>query len=138
MELTLDFARKLIELGKKKATEDFGRPICIAIGDDSGALLTFDRMAGTPLRSISISQQKGYTAIRMGVSTDALLNRLQQENLDLSYFCDPGLTALPGGNLLKNKAGKIIGYVGVSGLAVSEDRSITEYIATIVAEENID
>jgi uncharacterized protein GlcG (DUF336 family) len=138
MELTLDLARKLIEIGKEKATKDFGRPICIAIGDDSGALLTFDRMEGAPLRSIRISQQKAYTAIRMGVSTDVFLGRLQQDNLEISYYCDPGLTALPGGNLLKNKAGKIIGSVGVSGLAVSEDQSITEYIAKIVSEENID
>ena len=138
MELTLNLARKLIELGKEKATKDFGRPICIAIGDEAGSLLTFDRMEGAPVRSIRISQQKGYTAIRMGASTDTFLKRLQQDKLEISYFCDPELTALPGGNLLKDKSGKIIGYVGVSGLALSEDQSITEYIASLVAEENID
>jgi glc operon protein GlcG len=138
MELTLNLARKLIEIGKQKATQDFGRPICIAIGDNSGEVLTFDRMEGSPLRSIRISQQKAYTAIRMGVSTDIFLTKLQQENLEVSYYCDSGLTALPGGNLLKDKAGKIIGCVGVSGLAASEDQVITEYISRIVAEENID
>ena len=137
MELTLDNARKLIELGKKKASDDFGRPICIAISDDSGTLLSFDRMEGAPVRSINISQQKAYTAIRMGVSTDAFLARLQKEQLEISYFCDSALTALPGGNLLKNKAGKIIGCVGVSGLTLSEDQSITEYVAKLVAEENL-
>ncbi|MEB3101401.1 GlcG/HbpS family heme-binding protein [Ferviditalea candida] len=138
MELTLNTARKLIEKGKEKAGKNFGRPICIAIGDASGSLLTFDRMEGAPLRSIRISQQKAYTAIRMGVSTDVFLSRLQQDRLEISYYCDPGLTALPGGNLLKNKSGKIIGCVGVSGLAVSEDQAITEYIAKLVSEENID
>lgn len=138
MILTLDLARKLIELGKKKAEMDFGRPICISIGDDSGALLTFDRMEKAPLRSIRISQQKAYTAIRMGVSTDVFLRKLQTENLNISYFCDPELTALPGGNLLKNRSGEIIGCVGVSGLAASEDQMITEFIARIVEEEVVD
>lgn len=138
MELTLEVARKLIETGKRKATEDFGRPICIAVADETGALLSFDRMAGAPMRSINISQSKAYTAIRMGVSTDVLLARLQNEKLEISYYCDPGLTALPGGNLLKNKSGKIIGSVGISGLLASEDQVITEYIAHLVAEENID
>lgn len=138
MELTLNMARKLIEIGKEKANKDFGRPICIAIGDDSGSLLTFDRMEGAPLRSIRISQQKAYTAIRMGVSTDVFLKRLQQDQLEISYYCDSELTALPGGNLLKNKADQLVGCVGVSGLAASEDQMITEYIAKIVAEENID
>jgi glc operon protein GlcG len=137
MELTLDMARKLIEIGKDKARNDFGRPICIAIGDEAGSLLTFDRMENAPVRSIRISQQKAYTSIRMGVSTDVFLKRLQQDQLEISYFCDSELTALPGGNLLKNKNGKIIGCVGVSGLALSEDQSITEYIASLVAEENL-
>lgn len=138
MELTLDLARKLIEIGKEKAIKDFGRPICIAVGDDAGELLTFDRMEGSPIRSIRISQQKAYTAVRMGVSTDVVLSRIQEDNLDLSYYCDPGLTALPGGNLLKDKSGKIIGCVGISGLKASEDQVITEYISKLIEEENID
>lgn len=138
MGLTLNFARKLVEIAKEKATQDFGRPICVAIGDDSGALLSFDRMTGAPLRSIRISQQKAYTAIRMGISTDVFLSRLQEGNLDIRYYCDSELTALPGGNLLKDPSGQIIGCVGVSGLAASEDQVITEYIARIVAEGNIE
>ncbi|MCZ8513939.1 heme-binding protein [Paenibacillus filicis] len=138
MQLTLNLARKLIELGKEKATKDFGRPISITIGDETGSMLTFDRMDGMPQRSIRISQQKAYTAARMGVSTDSLFERIQREHLEISYFCDPGLTALPGGNLLKNRSGEIIGCVGVSGLAPSEDHSITEYIAGIVSEEQAD
>jgi len=138
MQLTLNVARELIEIGKQKATQEFSRPICIAICDDSGALLSFDRMEGAPLRSIRISQQKAYTANRMGIPTDVFLARLQQDNLEISYYCDQELTALPGGNPLMDKAGKVIGCVGVSGLAASEDQRITDYIAGFVAEEILD
>lgn len=132
MDLTL--ARKLIEIGKEKAMQDFDRPICMAITDETGSLLTFDRMPGAPVRSIRISQQKAYTASRMGIATDVFLNNLRQNDLDIRYFCDSGLTALPGGNLLKNKQGTIIGCVGVSGLKAEEDQSITEHIEQLVTE----
>ena len=137
MEMTLSLARQLIEIGKEKATQDFGRPICIAVGDASGELLTFDRMEGAPVRSIQISQQKAYTAIRMGIPTDIFLSRLKEDGLEISYYCDSKLTALPGGHPLKNKSGKIIGCVGISGLAASEDHTITEYIAGLIAEESL-
>ncbi|WP_134703360.1 heme-binding protein [Ammoniphilus sp. YIM 78166] len=138
MELTLNLAKKLIEIGKAKAIQDFGRPICIAVCDPTGALLTFDRMDGAPLRSIRISQSKAYTAARMGIPTDAFLARLRQDNLDIGYFCDPEFTALPGGNPLKDSSGKILGCVGVSGLAASEDQAITEYIAQLVVDGGIE
>ena len=138
MELTLNMARKLIEIGKEKATKDFGRPICIAILDHSGLLVSFDRMEGTPFRCINLSQQKAYTATWMGVSTEALLERIQREQLEISYFGGSGLTALPGGNVLMDKPGKIIGSIGISGLTAAEDQVIADYIANIVKEENID
>ncbi|WP_274651142.1 GlcG/HbpS family heme-binding protein [Paenibacillus humicola] len=138
MALSLENARKIIELGKDKAARDYGRPICIAVGDEHGNLLTFDRMEGAPLRSIAISQQKAYTAIRIGIPTDAFLARLQRDKLEISYYCDPALTALPGGHPLKNKSGALIGCVGISGLAAEEDHAITEYIANFVAEGNIE
>ncbi|MDR3565681.1 MAG: heme-binding protein [Negativicutes bacterium] len=135
--VTLATAQKLVELGCKKATQDFSRPICIAVCDADGHAIAFGRMDGSPLRSINISQQKAYTSVRMGVSTDAFLARLKRDEIEIGYFCDPLFTALPGGNPLKNKEGKLIGGVGISGLAASEDQVITEYLAGLVSAGQI-
>jgi glc operon protein GlcG len=129
--LTLPVARLLVDRALAKAKQDFNRPICVAVCDASGFLLAFARMDGAPTRSIQISQRKAYSAVIMGVSTDAFLARLQKENLEIGYFCDPCLTALPGGNLLRDKDGKARGAVGVSGLALAEDQAITEFIAEL-------
>jgi uncharacterized protein GlcG (DUF336 family) len=88
-------------------------------------------MDGAPIRSIAISQQKAHTATRMGMSTDAFLQRLQADNIDISYFCDPLMTALPGGNLLMDNKGAVVGAIGVSGLKPVEDQVITEYVASL-------
>ncbi|MFN0040472.1 MAG: GlcG/HbpS family heme-binding protein [Burkholderiales bacterium] len=129
--LTLELAANYLERAMSKARQEFGRPICVAICDPSGFLIAFARMEGAPLRSIQISQSKAYTAVRMGVSTDALLARLKKEGIEIGYFCDPLMTALPGGNLLKDAAGVLLGAIGISGLAATEDQVITEYVAEL-------
>jgi glc operon protein GlcG len=134
MSLSLERSNDLIRRAIEKAAADYGRPICVAICDAAGFLLAFQRAEGAPVRSIAISQGKAYTAARMQTNTDALLERLRRENIALSYFCDGRLTALPGGSVIKDANGLIIGAAGVSGLASAEDQQITNFIAKIAAE----
>ncbi|MFO1319342.1 MAG: heme-binding protein [Burkholderiales bacterium] len=132
-ELTLDHAQSLLARALEKATQDYQRPVCVAIVDAQGFLTAFARMTGAPVRSIQISQGKAYTASRMGVTTTAFLARLHKEQIQASDFCDPGFTSLPGGSPLKNADGKMIGAIGISGLAAAEDQAITDFVAGIVA-----
>jgi len=129
--LSLESANKCLQHALAKAQTEFKRPICVAVCDASGFQIAFARMDGAPIRSIAISQQKAHTATRMGMSTDAFLERLRADNIDINYFCDPLMTALPGGNLLKDKAGAVVGAVGVSGLKPAEDQVVTEHVAKL-------
>lgn len=131
--LTIESAHKIIEYGIQMAREEFQRPVCISVCDQYGFLLAFSRMDGAPVRSIQISQCKAYTAARMGVATHEFLARIQRENVQPIYFGDPLLTALPGGSVLREQSGELIGGVGVSALATFEDQKITESIAARVA-----
>lgn len=128
-ELTREAAQQALDRAIAKAQQDYKRPVCVSVCDAQGFLLAFARVQGAPLRSIAISQGKAYTAARMGVTTEAVLARLKKEGIEIGYFCDPQLTALPGGSPLKDKAGTLIGAIGVSGLHSSEDHAITEFIA---------
>jgi uncharacterized protein GlcG (DUF336 family) len=132
--LTLKQANDLIRLAMEKAASDYSRPICVAVCDAAGFLAAFQRMEGAPLRSIAISQGKAYSAARMQVSTEALLQRLERENIPASYFCDDKITALPGGSPLKNLSGTIISAVGISGLTSAEDQEIADYLANLVLQ----
>ena len=130
--LTLDIARQCLDHAMAKARQDFTRPICVSVCDAQGFLLAFARMEGAPVRSIQISQGKAYTSARMGVSTQAVLERLKTEGIEIAYFCDPLLTALPGGSVLKDSSGTMIGAVGVSGLTAAQDQMITDAVAGLV------
>lgn len=128
-DLTLEQAQALMQSAMTQALQDHGRPICVAVCDDRGCLLAFARMAGAPVRSVRISQGKAYSSARMGVSTAALLARLHREQIEVGYFCDPDITALPGGSPLKDVQGRLLGAIGISGLTSAEDQAITDSVA---------
>lgn len=128
-DLTLEQAQALMQSAMTQALQDHGRPICVAVCDDRGCLLAFARMAGAPVRSVRIAQGKAYSSARMGVSTAALLARLHREQIEVGYFCDPDITALPGGSPLKDAQGRLLGAIGISGLTSAEDQAITDSVA---------
>ena len=132
--ITLEHAQACLNVAIEKANKEFKRPICVSVCDSYGYQVAFFRMDKAPIRSIAISQQKAHTATRMGMSTDAFLDRLNTDNIDIRYFCDPLMTALPGGNLLMSKGGEVLGAFGVSGLKPIEDQVITETVSAYFAE----
>lgn len=127
--LTQSLATEAIKKATELAAQDYQRPVCVSVCDENGYLIAFVRMDGAPIRCIEIAIRKAYTAARMCVSTGAFLARLRQEQVEIGYFADALLTALPGGNVIKNEAGKVIGAIGVSGLATSDDEKISETVA---------
>lgn len=133
--LDLDRAQQLIGQALAIGREQFARPICVAICDAQGFLVAFARQSGAPLRSIAIAQGKAYTCARMGTDTDAFLARLRRDDIQPSYFCDDRLTALPGGAVLKNAQGEILGGIGISGLTSAEDQVIAHAVAAQAAAE---
>jgi glc operon protein GlcG len=132
----IKLAQKLVTEALDKAAVDYGRPICVSVCDAYGFLLSFARGDDAPVRSIAISQGKAYSSARIGVNTDVWLGRLGDANFQASYFCDPQLTALPGGAVIKNASGRLLGGVGISGLAPHEDQAIANAIAELAAKDS--
>ena len=59
--LSIEDAYILIEGARARATE-IGVPMCIAITDESGVLIAFERMDGGKVTSTTIAQDKSFTA----------------------------------------------------------------------------
>jgi len=127
--LALATARDLIDQAMAHATEQFKKPVCVSVCDASGLLVAFVRQEGSPVRSVALSQGKAYSAARMGITTQAVLERMHREKIEIGYFCDPLLTALPGATPLKDKSGALVGAIGVSGLTSAEDQQVTDHVA---------
>lgn len=131
--MNAELAGSLVAAAAAKAKSEYGRPICVAVCDRYGFLTAFAAMDDAPVRSIQLSQGKAYTSARMGVDTDAFLERLHSSNIPASYFCDDKLTGLPGGCVLKSAGGGVIGAVGISGLTPDEDLAIAKALVALAS-----
>ena len=129
MGVTLELAEKLSEAAKAKAKE-IGVPMNIAIVDEGANLVSFHRMDNAWLGSIDISIKKAKTA-RFFDMNSGEIGKLSQPGGPLYNIehSNGGLISFPGGVVLKDGSGKIIGAVGVSGGSVDQDHEVASAAA---------
>lgn len=94
----------------------------VAVCDASGELVTLTRADHAPFTSIGISMNKAYTAARDKKESGEIGRQLRDKELgDIAFYGDSRITGFGGGLPVFDKTGKVIGGVGVSGLAEEED-----------------
>ncbi|MGV9013894.1 MAG: GlcG/HbpS family heme-binding protein [Flavobacteriales bacterium] len=126
MNINLAQAEKLITAAKEKAVS-LDTKMNIAVVDAGANLLAFVRMDGAWLGSLDISIKKAKTARFFDMNT-GVVGSLSQPGGSLYNIehSNGGLITFPGGVPIKNKAGEIIGAIGVSGSAVENDHAVAE------------
>src|SRR5258708_33624636 len=67
--ISTELAHRVVAAAEAKAKE-MAHPFVIAVCDESGVLKAFSRMDGAALLSVQIAQDKAYTAVGFGLSTD--------------------------------------------------------------------
>ena len=132
MSLTLEVAEKISAAAKTKATE-IGVPMNIAIIDEGANLKSFHRMDNAWLGSIDISIKKAKTA-RFFDMDSGEIGKLSQPGQPLYNIehSNGGLITFPGGVVLKDKSGNIIGAIGVSGGTVDQDHEVASAGASVL------
>ncbi|MBC6609084.1 heme-binding protein [Hymenobacter sp. BT188] len=126
MNITLTQAEAAIAAAKVKAAEiNTKMDICVV---DAGAnVVAFARMDGAWIGSIDIAFKKAKTAAWFTMNTADLVDAVQPGaplfNIEHS---NGGLITFPGGVVLKNAAGEVIGAIGVSGSSVENDHAVAE------------
>ncbi len=126
MNITLSQAEQLISAAKEKAAA-IDCKMNIAVVDAGANLVAFARMDGAWLGSLDISIKKAKTA-RFFDMNSGEIGKLSQpgESLYNIEHSNGGLITFPGGVLVKNADGEIIGAIGVSGSAVENDHAVAE------------
>jgi uncharacterized protein GlcG (DUF336 family) len=117
-ELTLDVARTIADAALKTARERSFKPLSIVVYDARGALKALLSEDGTSLKRAEIAMGKAYGALALGIGTRAI----HKMAADRPYFVAAAthavggqLVPVPGGVLIKDGQGRILGAVGVSG-----------------------
>lgn len=128
--LTTDIVYRIINQLIDEAKQDGGAPISVAVCSQDGSLAGFLRMDGAPVRTGHLARHKAYTAAVMQARTIDFQARLKRENVQINWYCDPGLTPLPGAAPILNKDGKVIGSVGISGRPSEQDQAMADDAAS--------
>ncbi|NMH87055.1 GlcG/HbpS family heme-binding protein [Flavivirga algicola] len=123
-DITHNEAFKALLAAKKKA-EDSNVLVNIAVVDAGANLKAFIRMDESFLGSIDVAIKKAKTARYFNIDTGKLGELTQPGGIIYNIeHSNDGLITFPGGIPIKNKEGKIIGAIGVSGGTIDQDRAI--------------
>jgi uncharacterized protein GlcG (DUF336 family) len=124
--LDVDEAQILIE-GAEAKSRELGVPMCIAVTDESGHLVKFERMNGGKVSSISIAIDKAFTGAvaRKGTHEYNQLCVPGSQTFGI-HISNGGHFSIIGGGLPVLVDGVIVGGVGVSSGTAEQDRVCAE------------
>ncbi|MCW2275339.1 heme-binding protein [Rhodoblastus acidophilus] len=133
--LTLDVAQNIVAAALAFAREKNLKPMAFVVLDARGALRAAASEDGTSIARWKVAYGKAHGAVSMGVSSRAL-NAMA---LDRPYFVGAlpsilpeGVIPVPGGVLIKDASGAVIGAAGASG-----DTSDNDEAALFAAIESV-
>lgn len=118
MSIGLETA-KSITAGVRAAGRDHGlKPLTVVVLDAGGHVVSVEREDGSSNNRFEIAFGKAYGALALGMGSRSLMARAEQQ----AYFITAAAAAVggklvpvPGGVLVKDAAGSVVGCVGVSG-----------------------
>jgi len=122
--LTLQGARLIMAAAARRAAA-MGVPMDIAVVDDAGHLIVFNRMDGAKLSSIDVAVSKAWTA--------ACTRRPTHEYAEIAspgrpaygiHVSNQGRFMIVGGGLPIFVAGRIVGGIGCSSGTTQQDREV--------------
>ena len=116
-ELTLEIARKILDVALAKGVEIKLKPLVVTVLDARGCVKISAAQDGTSLLRSEIAHGKAFGALAMGMGSRALFQRSKEQPsfIDaVSTMSQGRMIPVPGGVLIQ-KDGELLGAVGVSG-----------------------
>ena len=115
-----NIANKVFVLGKN---EDM-HPLTVAVLDAGGVPVVIKRQDGSGIMRVDIALGKAWGSLGMGISSRLMRDRLADRPTfvnALAAVSGGRLVPVPGGVLIHDKEGEVIGAVGVSGDTSDKD-----------------
>jgi uncharacterized protein GlcG (DUF336 family) len=117
-EISLRKARTIIRKCLEKGREMELKPLSVVVLDAGGHVIAFEKEDGAAPGRFAIAHGKAYGAVMLGMSGSAQMARAEQQ----AYFMAAvngvyggQVVPVPGGILVRDKKGGVIGAVGVTG-----------------------
>ena len=123
MTLSLSQARAIIAGALAAGSNASFKPLTIVVLDAGGHVLAVEREDGSSNKRFEIAHGKAHGAVSLGMGSRALMERAEQQPYFVAAVTHAvgGLVPVPGGVLVKNADGILLGAVGVSGETSDHD-----------------
>lgn len=127
-------AQRLIAAARQRATE-IGVPMCIAVTDESGNLIAFERMDGGKITSITIAIDKAYTAAAARKATHEYGAAAQPGGLAFGINSAlGGRLMIVGGGVPVLLDGMVVGAIGISSGTPTQDMDVAQAAVAALQE----
>jgi len=132
--VSLEQARIIIAQTFKKGREMGFKPLSVVVLDAGGHVQAFEREDGAAPGRFAIAHGKAYGAVMLGMAGRAQMARAEAQ----AYFMTAvngvfggAVVPVPGGILLRDESGTVIGAVGITG--DTSDNDVEAGLAGIAA-----
>jgi uncharacterized protein GlcG (DUF336 family) len=127
MTINLETARAIVANARKHARELDCKPMAVVVLDAGGHVVAVEREDGSSNKRFEIAYGKAHGALSLGMGSRALMTRAEQQ----PYFIAAATAAIggslvpvPGGVLVRDADGSLLGAVGVSGDTSDRDEAV--------------
>jgi len=125
-DLSLDQANTIIQAAMAHGAETECKPLTVAVLDAGGQLKAFQRQDGSSLMRPEIAFGKAWGALGMGMASRALAQVAAERPAfmqSLTAASGGRLIPVPGGVLVRDDSGTVIGAVGITGDTSDKDEA---------------
>jgi len=125
--LTLQAAETIVNTALAQAREMKLKPLAVVALDARGALRVVKVEDGGSLKRAEIAIGKAQGALALGMGSRAIHQRVEQQPYFIaavSHVVGGNLIPVPGGVLVRDPAGTLVGAIGVSGDSSDNDETV--------------
>lgn len=126
MTLSLSQAQTILSGALDFAEKNKMKPVAVIVLDERGALKASAAQDHTSLRRADIAMGKAHGAVALGMGSRALFKRAKEQAFFIAAATSAiggSLVPVPGGVLIRDGAGAVLGAVGISGCTSENDEA---------------
>jgi len=125
-ELTLEHAQTIIATALEHCRKGDFLPMAVVVLDARGAVKASAAEDRTSLKRFEVAHGKAYGALSLGMGSRSIFKRAKEQAFFVASATDVvggALIPVPGGVLIRDAGGAVIGAVGISGDTSDHDEA---------------
>ncbi len=124
--LDLETARTIIAGARAHGSSAGFKPLTVVVLDAGGHVVAVEREDGASMKRFEIGFGKAYGALSLGMGSRSIMARAEQQAFFIAAVTSAvggSLVPVPGGVLVRDAGGDLLGAVGVTGDTSDNDEA---------------